>query len=76
MATTPAPATNAVLSISSILSILSIALNALSTIPAIGADAALASVFINIIQAAMNAYHAAAGAPLDLTKIPLETPVT
>ena len=63
------------INVSSILSILSAALNALTTIPAIGPDAALAAVFIGIIQTAMNAYHAATGQPLDLTKIPLETPV-
>jgi hypothetical protein len=62
-------------SISSILTIIQIALNALSVIPAVGADAALAGVFINILQAGMVAYNAAAGAPLDLSKIPLETPV-
>ena len=72
MANSPVPKS---LSIASILSILSVALNALATLPAIGADAALASVFINIIQSAMTAYHVAAGAPLDLSKLPLETPV-
>jgi|HubBroStandDraft_1064217.scaffolds.fasta_scaffold03153_11 hypothetical protein len=58
-----------------ILAILSVALNALSTIPAIGADAALANVFLTIIQKAMAAYTAASGAPLDLSKIPIEAPV-
>ena len=61
MATTTVTSSPSI-SISSILSILTIALNALTTIPAIGADAKLAAVFIGIIQAAMNAYHAAAGA--------------
>lgn len=60
---------------SSILLILQTALNALAVIPAVGPDAALAGVFINIIQSGMAAYHTAAGAPLDLTKLPLETPV-
>ncbi len=59
-----------------ILAILSVALNALSTIPAIGADAALANVFLTIIQKALSAYNSAAGAPLDLSKLPLETPVS
>lgn len=61
--------------VTEILSILSVALNALSAIPAIGGDAALASVFLTIVQHAMGAYTAAAGAPLDLSKLPLETPV-
>jgi hypothetical protein len=73
MSTTPAPAAGT--SVTFILTILQIALQALSTVPAIGADVALASVFINIIQQAMNAYHAAAGVPLDLSKLPMETPV-
>lgn len=68
-------ASSQALSISSILLILQTALNGLALIPAVGGDAALASVFISIIQSGMNAYHAAAGAPLDLTKLPLETPV-
>jgi hypothetical protein len=60
---------------SNILTILQIALNALGTIPGIGTDAILSSVFIQIIQNAMTAYHTAAGAPLDLSKLPLEKPV-
>jgi len=79
MSTQPIPVTSASSStfnaVNEILGILSIALNALTVIPAIGTDAALAGVFISIIQRAMNAYHGAAGAPLDLTKLPLETPV-
>jgi hypothetical protein len=59
-----------------ILAILNVALGALSTIPAIGADAALASVFLTIIQKAMAAYTTASGAPLDLSKLPLEAPVS
>lgn len=62
-------------SLTEILAILSVALNALSTIPAIGADAALANVFLTIIQKALAAYSAAAGAPLDLSKLPIESPV-
>jgi hypothetical protein len=55
-----------------ILSILNIALSALTGIPAIGADAALANVFVQIIQKALSAYNSASGQPLDLTKIPIE----
>jgi len=72
----PLPVVSNASTISEILGFLSIALNALGTIPAIGADVALAGVFVQLIQKAMNAYHAASGQPLDLTKIPLETPVS
>lgn len=75
MSTSPVPVvSNANVGVE-ILGFLGIALNALGTIPAIGADVQLAGVFIGLIQKAMSAYHAAAGAPLDLTKIPLEQPV-
>jgi hypothetical protein len=57
------------------LAILQIALAALATVPAIGADAALAAAFLSIIQKAMAGYEAAAGAPLDLSKLPIEAPV-
>lgn len=70
---TPAPSQG--VSVSSILTILTIALGALSSIPVIGTNAALAGVFLKIIQAGMTAYTSATGQPLDLTKIPLETPV-
>lgn len=63
------------MNLTSILTIIQVALNALATIPAIGTDAALANVFIAIIQNAMVAYHSAAGAPLDLAKLPMEKPV-
>jgi hypothetical protein len=76
MTTSPAPTTGGTFNtVSEILGILGIALNALTAIPGIGGDAVLASVFITIIQKAMNAYHAAAGVPLDLSKLPMETPV-
>jgi hypothetical protein len=57
------------------LSILQIALSALSTIPAIGTDAQLAAAFLTIIQKTLAGYSAAAGQPLDLTKVPMETTV-
>lgn len=58
-----------------ILMIIQTALNALTTIPSVSADAALANAFLRIIQSAMGAYQKAAGSPLDLSKIPLETKV-
>jgi hypothetical protein len=61
--------------LSGILLIIQTALTALSAIPAVGPEAALAVPFMQILQAGLTAYHQAAGAPLDITKIPLETPV-
>lgn len=62
-------------SLSSILQIIQIALGALSVIPATAPEAALTGAFLQILQAGLTAYHQAAGAPLDVTKIPLEIPV-
>jgi hypothetical protein len=76
--TTGAPSTGVNVSgtITEILSILQAALAGLSLIPVVGAPAGIAEVFVTIIQKAMSAYSQAAGQPLDLTKIPLETPVS
>jgi hypothetical protein len=63
-------------SITSILTIIQVALNALAVIPAVGPDAELASVFLGILQSAMAAYHSAADSALNLTNIPVETPVS
>ena len=57
------------------LEILQLALATLSVIPATAPEAALGGVLVQIIQKAMAGYQAASGAPLDLTKIPLETKV-
>ena len=62
-------------SLSGILTIIQVALTALAAIPAVGPEAGLAIPFIQILQAGLNAYNQAAGVPLDVTKIPLETPV-
>lgn len=62
-------------SLTNILNIIQLALSGLSKIPVVGGDAALAGVFIGILQYGLNAYHSAAGQPLDVTKLPLETPV-
>ena len=59
-----------------ILTIIQAALAGLSTLKgAAGQDAVLASTFTTIIQNGMAAYQSATGQPLDLTKIPIETPV-
>lgn len=62
-------------SVSSILQIIQVALGALSVIPVVGPEAALALPFLRILQAGLDAYNQATGSPLDLSKIPLETPV-
>jgi hypothetical protein len=73
MSTTPTPHTG--LSAATFLQILQIAMIALSVIPATAPEALAAEALIGIIQKAMAGYQAASGQPLDLTKIPLETPV-
>lgn len=57
------------------LEILQLALATLSVIPATAPEAAIGGVLVQIIQKAMAGYTAAAGAPLDLTKIPIEAKV-
>jgi hypothetical protein len=63
------------LSLTSILQIIQIALTALQAIPATGAVDREVSALVGLLQAGLNAYHQASGSPLDLTRIPLETPI-
>lgn len=59
-----------------ILAIIQAALAGLASLKGtVGVDAQIGQSFITIIQNGMAAYQAATGQPLDLTKIPLETPV-
>ena len=59
-----------------ILTIIQAALAGLASLKGkIGIDANIAVAFTTIIQNGMAAYEAAAGQPLDLTKLPLEPPV-
>lgn len=60
---------------STFLEILQIALIGLQAVPGAAPEAALVSVLLPIIQKAISGYQAASSQPLDLTKIPLETPV-
>lgn len=55
--------------------ILQVALAALAVIPATAPEAAIGGALVTIIQKAMAGYQAAAGAPLDLTKLPIEAKV-
>lgn len=55
-------------------SIILMALKGLQMIPPISGAASLIGVFADILVKAQAAYAAEAGTPLDLSKIPLETP--
>lgn len=61
--------------VQSILLIIQTALTALTAVPQTAAGAVIAQGFMSILVSSLTAYHQATGAPLDLTKIPLETPV-
>ena len=67
------PATPSKLSL--ILAIIQAALAGLSAVPIIGPESALAGVLLKILMNGLAAYQAETGQPLDLSKIPLETPV-
>jgi hypothetical protein len=69
-APTPAPS-----KIQTILAIINAALQGLSIIPGLGAPVAIEQAFQSILTNALAAYKAEAGQPIDLSKIPLETPV-
>lgn len=74
MSATTTPTPHAV-SVTNILAIIQLVLSALSKVPVIGTVSADVSILLQILQNAMAAYHSATGSPLDLTKIPLESPV-
>lgn len=59
-----------------ILALIQVILKSIQTIPVIGTDAAVIAAFVTILQNALVAFEAANGAPLDVSKIPLETPVS
>lgn len=72
MSTTP-PITS---KLQSIEAIILAALQGLQLLPGIGGTAAVVGIFANILVNAQNAYAAEAGQPIDLNKIPLESPVS
>ena len=74
MATTP-PVTPSLSKLQTILLIINAALQGLTLVPVVGTAAQLGLVFETILKNALAAYQAEAGQPIDLTKIPLETPV-
>jgi len=74
MSTTPTVTSTGLSKTSLILLILNAALTGLSVVPATAVPAAIAESFMKIIMAGLQAYQAETGQPIDLTKIPLETP--
>ena len=63
--------------VQNLLAIIQAAITGLTLVPGpVGADAGLAGIFIGILNSGLAAYQAETGKPLDLTKIPLETPVS
>jgi len=62
-------------SVINILAIIQIALATLQAIPATSVDATIATAFTKILQQGLLAYEAAAGSPLDVTKVPFEAQV-
>ena len=77
MATTPTPASSPS-KLATILGIINGALQGLTLIPGLGTGVALAVQLEQTLQGILTnglaAYQAEAGQPIDLTKIPLETP--
>jgi hypothetical protein len=56
--------------------IINFSLQALSLIPGFAAPIALEQAIQRILMGALAAYQAETGKPFDITKIPLETPVS
>jgi hypothetical protein len=82
MSTTPTPAPATPVSVSlvggtlnDILLILGSALSVLSAIPVTAPAAAISSVVLQIITAAVTRIESQTGKPIDLTQIPVETPL-
>lgn len=77
MATSPVtPVMSTPSKLTTILAIVNAALQGLTIVGGpVGAGAALGTVFENILLNALQAYQMETGQPIDLTKIPLETPV-
>lgn len=61
--------------VQTILQIIQAATTGIALIPGGQVPAGIATVLTTILSNALAAYQAETGAPLDLTKIPLETPV-
>lgn len=73
MSTTP-PVVPSSSKVQTIEAIILAALQGLQLVPGIGASAAIIGIFASILTNAQAAYQAEVGMPVDLSKIPLETP--
>jgi hypothetical protein len=72
---TPTPSPAPPSKLQNILSIINLALQGLSTIPVLSLPIALEQTFQKILTNALAAYQQETGQPIDLSKIPQETPV-
>lgn len=72
--TTTVPSVPTLSKVSLILSIIQAALTGVALIPGGQLASALGETFLTIIQNGLTVYQQETGQPLDLTKIPLETP--
>ncbi len=75
MSTIPTPSPAPPTKLQNIESIILMALQGLSLLPVVGGTASIIGVFANILVKAQAAYQQESGQPIDLSKIPLETPV-
>ena len=76
MSTSPTPSPAPPSSkLQNILSIINLALQGLSAIPVLSVPIALEQTFQKILTNALAAYQQETGQPIDLSKIPFETPV-
>jgi hypothetical protein len=75
MSTQPIPSPAPPSKLQNILSIINLALQGLSAVPVLALPIALEQTFQGILTKALAAYQQETGQPIDLAKIPLETPV-
>lgn len=73
---TSSPAVPTVSKTTLILAIIQAALTGLSAVPGAQLPSAIGLTFTSILQNALIAYQQETGQPLDLSKIPLEAPVS
>jgi hypothetical protein len=76
MSTTPTPSPAPSAKLQNIEAIILAALQGLSMIPVIGGTASLIGTFANILVKAQAVWQAETGQPYDLSKVPLEAPVS
>jgi hypothetical protein len=72
----PAIAADSTSKVATILQLIQLALTGLAGLPVVGPFAGLGEVFLGIYQNAAQLYEAETGQPFDVTKIPIEPPVS